>query len=50
MNESDRVKIAEFEINKIQINYQLSVVAYKLTRLKQFIDDLSSWENNIRSM
>lgn len=48
MNESDRVKLADFEVNRMRINYQLSVVAYKISRLKQFIGDLNNWENNIR--
>lgn len=48
MNESDKVRLAEFEINRIQINYQLSVAAYNITRLKQFIEDLSNWESNVR--
>lgn len=50
MNEPDRVRLAEFEVGRIRINYQLSVVAYNITRLKQFISDLSNWENNIRRM
>lgn len=50
MNEPDRVRLAEFEINRMRINYQLSIVAYSILRLKQLIDDLSEWENNVRSM
>ncbi len=50
MNESDRVKLADFEVNRMRINYQLSVVAYKISRLKQFIGDLNNWENNIRGL
>jgi hypothetical protein len=49
MNEPDRVRLAEFEINRMRINYQLSIVAYSILRLKQLIDDLSEWENNVRS-
>jgi hypothetical protein len=45
-----RVRLAEFEINRMRINYQLSIVAYSILRLKQLIDDLSEWENNVRSM
>ncbi len=50
MNEPDRVRLAEFEANRMRINYQLSVVAYNILRLKQLIDDLQNWENNIRRM
>jgi len=50
MSESDRLRLSEFEANRMRINYQLSVVAYKLLRLEQFIADLSCWENNMRSM
>ncbi|CAC9488971.1 hypothetical protein [uncultured Gammaproteobacteria bacterium] len=32
------------------MNYQLSVVAYRVLRLNKLIDDLSKWENNVRSM
>lgn len=50
MNESDRIRLSEFEVNRIRINYQLSTLAYTVTRIKQLIDDLSVWEKNIRSM
>ncbi len=48
MNESDKARLTEFEANRMRINYQLSVVAYSIPRLKQFIGDLNNWENNIR--
>ena len=50
MNEPDRVRLAEFEVNRMRINYQLSVVAYSVPRLTQFIKDLSNWETNMRSL
>lgn len=50
MNKPDRIRLAEFEINRMRINYQLSVVAYRVLRLNKLIDDLSKWENNVRSM
>jgi len=50
MNESDKTKLVEFEANRMKINYQLSVIAYSIPRLEQFIQDLNNWENNIRSM
>ena len=50
MNESDRVRLAAFEVNRMRINYQLSVVAYKIPRLTQLIKDLSSWETNMRNL
>jgi hypothetical protein len=50
MNQPDRIRLAEFEINRMRINYQLSVVAYRVLRLNKLIDDLSKWENNVRSM
>lgn len=50
MGESDRLKLSEFEANRMRINYQLSVVAYQIPRLSQFIVDLSDWENNMRHL
>lgn len=50
MNEPDRVRLAEFEANRMRINYQLSVVAYRVPRLTQFIKDLSNWETNMRNL
>ncbi len=50
MNESDKVRLAEFEANRMRINYQLSVVAYTLPRLTQLIEDLSRWETNMRHL
>jgi hypothetical protein len=50
MNKSEFVRLSEFEINRIRINYQLSITAYQISRLKQTIDDLSCWEKNIRSV
>jgi hypothetical protein len=50
MNESDRARLAEFEANRMRINYQLSMVAYSVPRLTQFIEDLSNWETNMRSL
>lgn len=50
MNASDRLRLAEFEISRMRINYQLSVVAYKVSRLTQLIEDLSSWETNMRRL
>lgn len=50
MSESDKNKLAEFELNKIRLNYQIGMSAYKNLKLLQAIEGLGSWENNIRTM
>ena len=43
VKEEDKLKLFEFELERIKINYRLSLTTHKIKRLKSTIESLEEW-------
>ncbi len=48
MNEKDCANLAEYELGRIRLNYEIGICAYKVLKLEQLVKSLESWENHVR--